>query len=541
MDPRGRHRPRGFLPRRQPLCGADGAADLQGAHRRPARRAGHPPERHHGRPGADAPRGRVGGGRGRRRRPRRAAAPVPPRGRRLSVGAARRRPRRGRRAAARVRRARAGRGGGRRGARADAPGHHLHHARLLRRAHPPLPGARAPPGRPPARGGRGDRRDRPPPARRGARHGPARRDRGREDDRGAPPGRGRPRGGMKVGLTGFPGAGKTSVFNALTGLHAAPAGPGLNLGVIKVPDERVDALAAIYQPRKTTYAEVSFVDFPPARSAPERRTVLDAATVAQLRDADALVEVVRGFPDLAGAPPTPAADLESFAAELVLADLAVIEKRLERLKKEKGHERERALLERLAPSLEAGTPLRTLGLAAEERALLAGFAFLSLRPLLVVLNVPEAAAAVPLPGEVAARARAEGAEAMALSARLEAEIAELEPADRDAFLADLGLAESARARFIRASYALLDLISFLTIGEDECRAWPIRRGTTALKAAGKVHSDIERGFIRAEVIAYDEFMRLGSEARCREAGKLRLEGKDYSVPDGDIVHFPLPR
>src|SRR5207253_1085540 len=162
----------------------------------------------------------------------------------------------------------------------------------------------------------------------------------------------------------------------------------------------------------------------------------------QLRDADALVEVVRAFPDVAGAPPTPAADLESFAAELVLADLAVIEKRLERLKKEKGHERERALLERLAPSLEAGTPLRTLGLA-----------------------------------------------------------------------------ESARARFIRASYALLDLVSFLTTGEDECRAWPIRRGTTALKAAGKVHSDIERGFIRAEVIAYDEFMRLGSEARCREAGK----------------------
>ncbi len=154
-----------------------------------------------------------------------------------------------------------------------------------------------------------------------------------------------------------------------------------------------------------------------------------------------------------------------------------------------------------------------------------------------MVNVPETAAAVPLPAEVAARARAEGAEAMTLSARLEAEIAELEPADRDAFLSDLGLAESARARFIRASYALLDLVSFLTTGEDECRAWPIRRGTTALKAAGKVHSDIERGFIRAEVIAYEDLMRLGSEARCREAGKLRLEGKYYVVRDGDIVHF----
>src|SRR5436309_15434937 len=272
---------------------------------------------------------------------------------------------------------------------------------------------------------------------------------------------------MKVGLTGFAGAGKTTVFTALTGLQARPAAPGaVNLGVIKVPDPRVDKLAEIYHPRKTTYAEVTFVDFPPAHTA-ERRAVLDAPTVAQLRDADALVEVVRGVPELTGAPATPAEDVSAFAAELVLADLAVVEKRLERLRKEKGHEREQALLERLAPSLEAGTPLRTLGLAPEERVLLAGFAFLSLRPLLVVLNVPEAAAAVPLPGEVAARARTDGAEAMALSARLEAEIAELEPADRDAFLADLGLAESARARFIRTSYALLDLVSFLTTGEDE--------------------------------------------------------------------------
>jgi ribosome-binding ATPase len=142
-----------------------------------------------------------------------------------------------------------------------------------------------------------------------------------------------------------------------------------------------------------------------------------------------------------------------------------------------------------------------------------------------------------LPADVAARARAEGAEAMALSARLEAEIAQLDAGDRDAFLADLGLSESARARFIGASYALLDLISFLTAGEDECRAWPIRRGTTALKAAGKIHSDIERGFIRAEVVAYEDFIRLGSEAKCREAGKLRIEGKDYVVRDGDIVHF----
>jgi GTP-binding protein YchF len=342
---------------------------------------------------------------------------------------------------------------------------------------------------------------------------------------------------MKVGLTGFPGTGKTTVFNALTGLQAQDSG-GVNLGVIKVPDARVDKLAEIWSPKKTTYAEVTFVDFPPARTGrTERRAVLDAATVAQLRDADALVEVVRGFPDLAGEPPVTAADIEAFAAELVLADLAVIEKRLERLRKEKGNEREKALLERLVPALEAGTPLRKAPLAPEERALLAGFAFLSLRPLLIVVNVPEAEAAAPVPAAVAERAAAEGAEVLALSARLEGEIAQLDAADREAFLRDLGLTEGARARFIRASYALLDLISFLTAGEDECRAWPIRRGTTAVKAAGRIHSDIERGFIRAEVVAFDDFVRLGSEAKCREAGKLRLEGKEYVVKDGDIVHF----
>jgi GTP-binding protein YchF len=342
---------------------------------------------------------------------------------------------------------------------------------------------------------------------------------------------------MKVGLTGFPGAGKTTTFNALTGLHAETGGQGLNLGAIKVPDARVDGLARIWAPRKTTYAEVTFVDFPPARAAAGSRAVLDAATVAQLRDADALVEVVRGFPDLAGAAAMPVADVEAFGAELVLADLAVVEKRLERLRKEKGHERERALLERLQPELEAGRALRTLELPPEDRAQLAGFAFLSLRPLLVLLNVAEAQAAAPVPDDVMARARQQGAETMALSARLEAEVAELEPADRTAFLEDLGLHETARDRFIRASYALLELISFLTGGEDECRAWPIRRGTTALKAAGKIHSDIERGFIRAEVTSYEDFVRLGSEAKCREAGKLRLEGKEYVVKDGDIVHF----
>ena len=176
---------------------------------------------------------------------------------------------------------------------------------------------------------------------------------------------------MKVGLTGFAGAGKTTVFTALTGLQARPAGAAaVTLGVIKVPDPRVDKLAEVYAPKKQTYAEVTFVDFPPARTT-ERRAVLDAPTVAQLRDADALVEVVRAFPDVTGAPATPAEDVGAFGAELVLADLAVAEKRLERLRKEKGNERERALLERLAPELEAGKALRTLPLVVDERSQLA--------------------------------------------------------------------------------------------------------------------------------------------------------------------------
>ena len=292
----------------------------------------------------------------------------------------------------------------------------------------------------------------------------------------------------------------------------------------------------MYSPKKVTYAEVTFVDFPPSRSA-QSRAVLDQEMVTALRDADALVEVVRGFPDLAGAAATPLEDIDAFDGELILADLGQVEKRLERVKKEKGKEREQALLQRLHEHLESGSPLRLMSLAAEERAEIAGFAFLSLRPLLVVLNVAEEDAAAVLPDAVAERARAAGGDAMALSAKVEAEVAELDAADRTAFLADLGLTESARARFIRASYGLLDLIGFLTAGEDECRAWPIRRGTVARKAAGRIHSDIERGFIRAEVMAYDDFVQHPSEAKCREAGKLRLEGKEYVVQDGDIVHF----
>ena len=345
---------------------------------------------------------------------------------------------------------------------------------------------------------------------------------------------------MKIGIVGFPHAGKTTVFNALTGLHASVGGygdPGKpNLGTIKVPDVRVDRLSAIFTPRKTTYAEVVFVDFP---GAGERSgAVLDPSTLVQMRDADALVQVVRGFADpVTAAPPDAARDVQAFKSELVLADLAIIEKRRERLRKEKGKEAENELLARCQAALEAETPLRGVALDANEERGLSGFGLLSRLPLLVVINVAEAEAASPMTERTRDRLAADAVPGLVLCAQIEVEIAALDPADRAAFLADLGLAEAARDRFVQAAYALLDLISFLTSGEDEVRAWPIRRGTTAVKAAGKIHSDIERGFIRAEVVAFDDFIRFGSEAKCRDAGKLRLEGKEYFVQDGDIIHF----
>jgi GTP-binding protein YchF len=349
---------------------------------------------------------------------------------------------------------------------------------------------------------------------------------------------------MKVGIAGFPRSGKTTIFNALTGQHADVGGftePGkVHLGTIKVPDARVDRLSEIFRPRKTTYAEIVFVDFPPGEGRGESAadTALDATTLTQMRDTDALVQVVRGFPDpVSGTPADGVRDVVNFKSELLLADLVLIEKRLERLKKEKGREPERHLLERCKAMLDAERPLRALELSGEEASTIAGFGFLSRRPLLVLLNVAESEVHAEMPAPLTALLGAEGVDGLLLSGKIEMEIAALDPDDRQVFLDDLGLAEPARLRFIRAAYALLDQISFLTTGEDEVRAWTIKRGTHAVKAAGKIHSDIERGFIRAEVVHYDDFVRYGTEARCREAGKLRLEGKDYVVHDGDIIHF----
>ncbi len=342
---------------------------------------------------------------------------------------------------------------------------------------------------------------------------------------------------MKVGLVGFARCGKTTIFNALTGLSADVGGFDARaaIAVVKVPDPRVDALADIVTPEQKKYAEVSFLDFPPSA---ERKAALDTRSLAQMRELEALAQVVRAFDDPAATVlADPLRDLRGFHAELILADMGVVEKRLERLRKERGREREQALLEKCSRILEQEKPLRGESFLPEEQLALAGFALLSHKPLLVVYNVEERALQSPLPADIAAYAEDNGLRIIPVCGKLEMEIAQLDEDERDLFVADLGLEQSARDRFIRAAYATLNLLSFFTAGPSEARAWTVTRGTTAVRAAGKIHSDIERGFIRAEVIDYNDYLTCRGEVGCRQAGKMRLEGKDYVVRDGDVVHF----
>jgi hypothetical protein len=344
---------------------------------------------------------------------------------------------------------------------------------------------------------------------------------------------------MKVGLVGFARAGKTTIFNALTGLSAEVGSfekkREAAIAVVKVPDPRIDALAEIVHPERKKYAEVTFLDFPPPE---ERKAGLETEALVQMREAEALAQVVRAFDDpLSSTSTDPLRELREFHTELILADMAVIEKRLERLKKEKGKERERELLEKCQKILEDEKPLRHVSFPPEEQLMLSGFAFLSQKPLLVVYNVAEDTLKEPLPAHVAEYTKSENLLVIPICGKVEMDIAQLEEEERGAFLADLGLQGSAKDRFIQYTYALLNLMSFFTAGPMEARAWTITRGTTAVKAAGKIHSDIERGFIRAEVIAYEDYIRYRGEAGCREAGKMRLEGKEYVMQDGDVVHF----
>jgi ribosome-binding ATPase len=342
---------------------------------------------------------------------------------------------------------------------------------------------------------------------------------------------------MKIGLVGFAGSGKTTVFNTLTGLDV-PTGFGgeVHLGTVKVPDLRIDALSRIFKPKKTIYAEIVFSDIPGEHGAEKKG--LSQKSLQQIRDQDVLCLVLRAFPNPAlESAPDPAADLEAFHTECLLADLGMVERRLDRAKKDKPDPHELAAFELMKATLEQELPLRSLSAQVLDRGKLSGYGFLTDRPLMVVVNRREDEAAVPLPDAMAGRLAAIHAAGLVLSASVEAEIAKMDAADQTAFLQDLGLEESALARFIHTAYGLLDLIAFFTVGPDEVRAWPVRRGSNAKQAAGKIHTDLERGFIRAEVMPYAVFMEHGSEHALREAGKLQVEGKDYLVADGDILNI----
>ena len=337
----------------------------------------------------------------------------------------------------------------------------------------------------------------------------------------------------------------------MTSAKDAPRGKGdVNIGISKVPDARLDVLTGMYNPRKRVPATVEFTDLVAARASAQ--ALVD---VAGYKNADALVHVVRAFRDDSIAHPAgsvdPARDAQAMEDELLLADLGVAERRLERLEKDlkKGRsaelEKERELVQRCKNALEEGTPLRALDLAGDDLKRLRGFQFLSAKPLLLVINLDEADLA-KVGSSIQRAAEATGltvflaraaTKAVALCAKIELEIAQLEGDDATAFLADLGLTESGLDRVIRTSYDLLGYMSFFTVGEDECRAWSIARDTPAQLAAGEIHSDIQRGFIRAEVVAYDALTSRGSMAACREHGEVRLEGKEYVVQDGDIINF----
>jgi GTP-binding protein YchF len=342
---------------------------------------------------------------------------------------------------------------------------------------------------------------------------------------------------MKVGLVGFAGSGKTTVFNTLTGLNV-PTGFGgeVHLGTVKVPDARIDALSKIFKPKKTTYAEIVFSDIPGEHGAESKG--LSRKSLERIREQDVLCLVLRGFANPAlERDPDPAADLQAFLTECLLADLATVERRLDRSKKEKLDASEVAAFQKMKETLEQELPIRSIPLHLLNRDPLKGYGLLTDRPLLVALNQSEQDAAKPMPAEIVRVLETQQAAGLVLSASVEADIAAMDASDQAAFLADLGLSEAALSRFIRTAYGLLDLISFFTTGEDEVRAWPIRRGTKARQAAGRIHSDLERGFIRAEVTPYEQFMKYGSEQAAREAGQHKLEGKDYVVMDGDIMHI----
>jgi GTP-binding protein YchF len=349
---------------------------------------------------------------------------------------------------------------------------------------------------------------------------------------------------LKIGIIGLPQSGKTTLFQLLTNVEAK-ANLRANTGIARVMDPRIAELSKIFQPKKTTYATIEMVDVAGLTAGQNKKgnELLNA-----IRDVDAVVQVLRAFRSdivpTADGRIEPMRDLTQIQSELILADWSLLETRLERLEKErvknKNYAQEKAVLTKCREALEADVPLWTVDFTEDEDKLIRGYDFLTRKPLLLVVNVDEEQMQeddFPQKAELEAWAEERHIPIIVVSAQIEVEISQLDEEDKELFMADLGISESGIERLSRAVYAHLGLISYFTVGSDEVRAWTITEGTNAKEAAGKIHSDIERGFIRAEVVSYEDFIALGSIAKVKEKGLFRLEGKEYIVQDGDIISF----